>query len=107
MDALAGGVVNPIAAALFRWFASRQARKIVRIVDQAPLFGGAAVHVFDVDARRFVIATSPATICLLAQFERACPVDGLEGAENHRGEMSYCGCARARPDVQASKGDSE
>ena len=96
-----------IATALLRWFASRRARNTLRIVDQAPLFGGAAVHVVDVDARRFVIATSQATICLLAQFERARPVDDLAGAANHCGEMSYCGCARARSDVSTSKGDIE
>ncbi len=99
--------MNAIATSLLRWFASRRARKTLRVVDQAPLFGGAAVHVIDVDARRFVVATSQATICLLAQFERARPDVGREEACKHSGEMSYCGCAHARPDTSPSEGDIE
>lgn len=99
--------MNAIATALARWFAHRRACKSVRVVDQAPLFGGATVHVVDVDARRFVIATSPGAICLLAQFERARPDIRLEGAHEHGGEMSYCGCSRARPDTSAQQGVNE
>jgi len=75
----------------------------LRVVDQAPLFGGATVHVVDVDRRRLVIATAQGAICLLAHFESASPDIRPAGAREHNAEMSYCGCACARPSRPASE----
>jgi len=88
--------VNAIATAVARWLADRRARRPLRVVDQAPLFGGAVVHVVDLDARRFVFATAQGAICLLAQFERAAQDVGREGGRDDREEIATRGRAQSR-----------
>jgi flagellar biogenesis protein FliO len=60
--------MKTLVESVVRLFAARRGERPVRVVDQVPLFGGAALHVVDVDGRRLVFATSNGAICLLAQF---------------------------------------
>ncbi len=59
-----------------RRFAQRLLRarrtRSLNVLDEAPLFGGAAVHVVEVAGRRFVLASSSGAICLLAQLDVPC-----------------------------------
>lgn len=59
--------MNALAALLARAVAARRRERPIRVVDAVPLFGGAVLHVVDVDGRRLVFATSASAICLLAQ----------------------------------------
>ena len=65
--------MNALFSALSRAFRAKRRVRSLHVVDEVALFGGCAVHVVDVDSRRLVFATSPSSICLLAQFERGSP----------------------------------
>ena len=71
VDSDADTAVKAFFTALAAWLRRSGRRKLVCVVDQAPLFGGAVVHVVDVGTQRFVVATSANAICLLAQFDGA------------------------------------
>jgi flagellar biogenesis protein FliO len=60
--------VKAIASAIARLFSRRGKVRAIGVVDQLPLFGGAVVHVVDVDGRRLVFAATPNAIRLLAEY---------------------------------------
>ena len=67
--------------ALFRSLVERirmRRTRALRVVDEAPLFGGCAVHVVDVSGRRFVFASTTGAICLLAQLDEPYGADSRE-----------------------------
>ena len=74
--------MNAMVSALSRWLVQRRKAKSIRVIDQAPLFGGSVVHVIDIDGHRLVVATSPGVICLLTQFEGASADIRREEASN-------------------------
>lgn len=59
--------VNKLFAEIVRRFGGRSPRAI-DVVDQRPLFGGAVVHVVDVDGKRLVFAVTGGSIALLARY---------------------------------------
>ena len=62
-DAAVTGVMEAMLARL-----RCRGPRAIDVVDQRPLFGGAVVHVIDVDGRRLVFAVSGAAISLLARY---------------------------------------
>lgn len=54
---------------LVRWFGRlRPRRRAIERIDSAPLFGGAVIHVVDLDGRRFVFAATASAVKLLARY---------------------------------------
>ena len=79
--------MNSLGSAIASWWSRRRAKKTLRIVDQLPLFGGAVIHVVDLDARRLVIATSAHAICLLTQFDSGKASPEREEAPRRSGDI--------------------
>ena len=69
-----------IIRAVVDTIARRRRSRVLRIIDQTPLFGGCTVHVVEAGGRRLVFASSAGAICLLAELEHGRELDRAEGS---------------------------
>jgi hypothetical protein len=76
--------VTALTDAIARLFSWRPRPRTIGLVDQLPLFGGAVIHVVDVDGRRLVFAASANAIRLLARYESPNRDRHPEGAASAR-----------------------
>ena len=70
------GIIRAVVDAVAR----RRRSRVLRVVDQAPLFGGCTVHVIEAGGRRLVFASSAGAICLLTELDHGREQDRLEGS---------------------------
>jgi hypothetical protein len=63
-----------------RWISRlRPGRRAIERIDSAPLLGGGAIHVVDLDGRRLVFAATANAVGLLARYPIPAPAHGEAG----------------------------